>query len=149
MTEKSTEEIVRELADREAIRDLARRYAHYVWTGNVEAIGQLFTEDCEMDAGPDRPVMRGRQALIDSYKEILIPGAFQPFVHNHVIDLQGDRATGVCYLDLRSVQDGRSMIGAGHYEDEYVRVGGEWKFRSRRLRMAFLVPLDEGWASQG
>ena len=40
------------------------------------------------------------------------------------------------------------MIGSGYYEDRYRRVGGEWKFRSRRLHMSWLVPLDQGWADQ-
>ncbi len=44
---------------------------------------------------------------------------------------------------------GKSMIGSGHYDDAYVRVDGQWKFSSRKLRMRFLVPIDEGWASVG
>ena len=72
---------------------------------------------------------------------------FQPFVHNHVIDLADDRATGTVYVDLRSTQDGRSMIGSGYYEDEYVRTAEGWKLHSRRLTLRFLVPLDQGWAA--
>ena len=45
------EAAVRELADGEAIRDLARRYAHYVWQKDVAAAIELFTEDGEMDTG--------------------------------------------------------------------------------------------------
>jgi hypothetical protein len=64
-----------------------------------------------------------------------------------VIDLAGDEASGICYLDLRAVQEGRSMIGSGYYEDRYRRVAGEWKFQSRKLQMDWLVPLDEGWVA--
>jgi ketosteroid isomerase-like protein len=141
----SIEQVVRELADAEAIRDLARRYAHFVWQKDIPAAIDLFTEDGEMDTG-DRPPIRGRQALLETYQSILGDGAFQPFVHNHVIDLDGESATGTCYLDLRATVDGESMIGAGIYRDQYARVGGEWKFRSRRLTMCYLVPLSEGWA---
>ena len=73
---------------------------------------------------------------------------FQPFVHNHVVELRGETATGTCYLDLRASVEGRSMIGSGYYDDRYVRVDGEWKFRSRKLTLCYLVPLTEGWAEQ-
>jgi ketosteroid isomerase-like protein len=138
------EATVRELADREAIRDLARRYAHCVWSKDVGGAVALFAEDGVMDPG-DRPPIRGRAALREAYQGMVGGAELQPFVHNHVIELRGDYATGNCYLDLRGSQDGRSMIGAGYYDDEYVRVGGEWKFRSRKLTMCHFVPLSEGW----
>jgi hypothetical protein len=100
-----------------------------------------------MDTG-EPPVLRGRAALLETYERALGEGAFQPFVTNHVISLAGDEASGTCYLDLRAVTDGRSMIGSGYYEDRYQRVDDEWKFRARKLHMSWLVPLDEGWADQ-
>ena len=61
---------VRELTDREAIRDLARRYAHHVWRKEVPAAVGLFTEDGEMDTG-DAPVIQGREALTEGYQRML------------------------------------------------------------------------------
>ena len=141
----NVEDTVRALADTEAVRDLARRYAHYVWQLDVRAAIALFSEDGEMDTGGGSPIV-GREALTLAYQAMLGDGGFQPFVHNHVIDLRGDEATGTCYLDLRATQEGRSMIGSGFYDDRYVRVDGEWKFLSRKLTMRHLVPLREGWA---
>jgi hypothetical protein len=138
---------LQELADREAIRDLACRYAHHVWQKQGTAAVALFTEDGEMDTG-EPPLLRGRAALLEAYERMLGDGHFQPFVSNHVISLAGDEASGTCYLDLRAVVEGRSMIGAGYYEDRYARVDGEWKFRSRRLHMSWFVPLDQGWVDQ-
>ncbi len=145
MTSANTEAGFRELADRETIRDLACRYAHHVWQKDVPAAVDLFTEDGEMDTG-DAPVIKGREALLESYQRMLGDAQFHPFVHNHVVELHGETATGTCYLDLRATMDGRSMIGSGYYEDRYVRVDGEWKFRSRKLTLCYLVPLTEGWA---
>jgi len=145
MREMSTDALVRRLADLEAIRDLACRYAHCVWQKDVSGAVDLFTEDGEMNTG-DRPPIVGRAALLESYKGMLGEAAFQPFVHNHVIELNGDAATGTCYLDLRAVNDGQSMIGAGYYEDVYVRVDGAWKFRSRKLNLVWYVPIAQGWA---
>lgn len=146
MSESETEAVVRRLADLEQIRDLARRYAHCIWQKDAAGAAGLFTEDCVMDTG-DRPPIKTRAALQKTYEEILPLLDLQPFVHNHVIELNGDGATGHCYLDLRATMGGKSMVGSGQYEDEYARIGKEWKFRSRKLRMRFLVPLDEGWAA--
>lgn len=147
MDARSIEAAVREIADREAIRDLACRYAHCVWTKDVAGVLDLFTEDGQMDTG-DRPVIRGKEALLQAYRRTLSSDEYHPLVHNHLIDLRGDSATGTCYLDLRASVDGRSMVGSGHYEDEYAKLGDHWKFRSRKLRMHFFLPLGEGWAEQ-
>ena len=145
MGQGSVESRIRELEDREAIRDLARRYAHCVWQKDVEGATDLFTEDGEMDTG-ERAVIQGREALLASYREMVGNAQFQPFVHNHVVEVAGDEATGTCYLDLRAIQDGQSMIGSGYYEDRYARVDGAWKFRKRKLILSYLVPLAQGWA---
>jgi ketosteroid isomerase-like protein len=141
------EAMVRGLADREAIRDLASRYAHSVWRKDVHGAVRLFADDGEMDTG-DRPVIKGRTALLEEYQRMIGGPQFHPFVHNHFIELHGDTATGVCYLDLRATVEGTSMIGSGYYDDRYIRVGGEWKFQSRKLTMCYFVPLREGWADR-
>jgi len=136
---------VSELLDREAIRDLARRYAHAVWKGDVEAAIELFSDDCEVVFGDD-PAVRGKEDLRASYSQAFAKSDFLPFISSHVVDVDGDRASGVCYLDLRATVDGRSMIGAGYYNDSYIRIGDCWRFTSRKLTLKFLVPLSEGWA---
>jgi len=139
-----------ELADKEAIRDLARLYAHHVWHKNTDAVAELFATDGELDTSLEDPI-RGRPALKEAFDR-LVGGDdkdFQPFVHNHVIELEGDRATGVCYIDLRSIDDGESMIGSGYYEDVYTRTAEGWRIQKRGLTLRFLVPLREGWAQSG
>jgi len=125
---------LRDLTDKEAIRDLARRYAHCVWQKDVDGAIALFTDDAEMDTG-DRPPIIGREALLESYAQMFAANDFRPFVHNHVIELHGDEAEGTCYLDLRSVVDGTAMTGHGFYKDRYLRVGDHWKFTYRLLNM--------------
>ncbi len=139
---ETTEATLRELVDREAIRDLACRYAHHVWHRDVAAIAQLFTEDGRMDT-PDLPTLTGRQEITESYKKIFSDMDLYPFVHNHVVDLDGDTATGTCYLDLRSRADGRDIMAAGYYQDSYERVGGRWLFRHRHLTMVSFFPIRE------
>lgn len=139
--------IVRELADREAIRELVVSYAECVWFKDAAGAGKLFAEECVMDPGTGQ-VLRGRDELVASYTRAFAENDFMPFVSNHLVELDRDRARGTCRLDLRATMNGTAMIGAGHYEDEYVRLDGEWRFASRRLRMAFLVPIKAGWAGK-
>jgi len=145
MEATSIELAVRELVDREAIRDLTNRYAHCVWRKDVQGAAGLFAEDGEMDTG-DRPVIKGRAALLEEYQRMITGPQFHPFVHNHIIELHGDAASGVCYLDLRATVASTSMIGSGYYDDRYIRVGTAWKFQSRKLTLCYFVPLREGWA---
>lgn len=147
MPKKSLETRVQEMLDREAIRDLPRRYCHYVWKKDVTAIVGLFTDDGEFDAGRAQPAAKGTQALLKAYRQGLDELDPHPFIHNHVIELDGERATGTCYLDLRATQNGRSLIAAGHYDDVYVKVDGRWKFRSRTFHAHFFGPLADGWAN--
>lgn len=136
------------LMDLEAIRDLVRRYAHYVWQKDMPSMIDLFSDDGRM-AVDAQPPLCGRQALLEFYGQMRNDSQFLPFVHNHVIDLEGDRATGTCYIDLRATIGGRSMIGSGYYEDVYLRsqpASNHWRFLSRHLRMRYLVPITQGWA---
>jgi ketosteroid isomerase-like protein len=120
-------------------------YAHHVWQDDIDALVELFLDDGIMDPGV-RPAIKGHDALRASFRDMLAGGQFQPFVHNHVVVLDGDSATGTAYVDLRFTQGRKSMIGSGYYTDVYARHGETWKFRSRKLTTRFLVPLLEGWA---
>jgi ketosteroid isomerase-like protein len=140
-----SDDLLRALVDRDAIRDLARRYAHYVWQNDLDALVALFAEDGEMDPGI-RPPIRGRAALAEGFRQMLMGGSvFRPFVQQHVVDLDGDQATGACYVDLRADVEGKSMIGAGWYDDRYVRTADGWRFGYRKIVLSFFVPLSEGW----
>ena len=133
------ETTIRRLADLDAIRDLACRYAHCVWQNDARGASELFVGPGVMDTGDGEPML-GRTAIVAAYDKAFGDLMLKPFVHNHVIDLDGEQATGTCYLDLRTVEAGNSMIGCGHYDDCYSREQGIWYFKSRKLNMDFLVP---------
>ncbi|RMD86206.1 MAG: nuclear transport factor 2 family protein [Candidatus Dadabacteria bacterium] len=144
--EMSLEQRLARIEDREAIRELVASYAHAVWRRDADGAAELFAPDGTMDTG-DRPPLVGREQIRQEYRRSFSEARFQPFVHNHLIEeLSSDSARGTCTLDLRAVIEGRSMIGAGRYEDEYRKLNGRWYFARRRLRLDYLVPLDEGWS---
>jgi hypothetical protein len=133
---KNADQTLTELQDREAIRDLPVRYCDCVWRGDIDGIVQLFSEDGTFVAkGREREATTaGRAALRKMYQGALGDAQPGPFIHNHVVDLKGSgRATGRCYVELRSFARAMEWIGTGYYEDEYVKTGDGWKFASRRF----------------
>ena len=141
---KSIEQTVAELADREAIRELPLKYCDCVWRGDIEGIANIFAENgtfTVIDLKQQERSNTGRANLLKSFKEGLAATSPRPYIHNHVIELKGSgRATGRCYLDLRIASDNFKWGGAGWYDDEYVKVGDEWKFQTRRFHHAHMEP---------
>lgn len=135
---RSTEQLVADLIDREAIRDLPVRYCHYVWTNDVDGMMSLFTDDgllsTASDADDKLREIKGAEALRDFYLGLdrIKP---RPYIHNHVVELLGDgRARGTCYVELRLATNQMAPLGTGYYDDEYVKDGDAWKFSARRYK---------------
>jgi hypothetical protein len=140
---KSIDQNAAELADREAIRELPLKYCDCVWRNDVTGIVDLFANDGEfITVGRKREHRAsGRDALLKLYGGIT-EGAItpRPYIHNHVVDLEGPgRASGRCYVELRNLKKGLEWVGGGYYDDEYIRVGDGWKFKSRRFHTAYMA----------
>ncbi len=138
---KTTEQIVTELADREAIRELPQRYCDCVWRGDVDGLVELFADDGSFTivANGKEHTNQGLAALQKTYKAGLATLTPRPYIHNHVIELtDGGRASGRCYVELRDASNNLSWLGTGFYNDEYVKVGDTWKFQSRRAQMVHM-----------
>ena len=140
-----------EVAARDAIRELTAEYCRNVVRGDGERMVGLFTDDALLvthfpdGSGQDDVVYRGSADLREAYRDL---GAMslKPFVHNHIIEVDGDRARGFCSVEIRLSQDGEPYTGAGHYEDEYRRVDGNWRFQCREIFVYHWVPYTQGWA---
>ena len=139
---ETTGELVREVAAREAIRDLSARYCDCIWRNDLDGLVSLFTEDgafvvegLEVEA-----ISRGRAQLRKVYEKAIAEMKPRLFIHSHVVDLLGgNRATGRCYAEVYSAKLGMQRVGLGYYEDEYAKVDDKWKFASRRY---FLDAID-------
>lgn len=145
MTTKSIETQLQEVLDREAIRTLPVRYCHCVWQKDLDGYVDLFTEDGSISTNdPILPHTQGRAALRKMIADGLDTMKPRPFIHNHVVELQGPKkATGTCYIEVRLFRDGKKMAISGWYDDEYAKVGEEWKFKSRRITIDSSAPTSE------
>jgi uncharacterized protein (TIGR02246 family) len=132
------------LAAKDEIRELTARYCFAVADGDAEAIVALFCPDGVFK-------LRDREyAGLEGLREIYTGAAAgvtpKPFIQNHVIEVDGDQATGRCGVEIRMVHKGEAYTVAGHYFDSYRRVDGRWKFAKRDFRTYHWVPLKQGWA---
>ena len=140
------EEMVLELWDREKIKELTYAYGLAIEDQDAERMASLFTPDGSVDfSSLGRGVITGHDAIKAFYTSTW-PLAVKPFFTNHVIEMAGDRATGICSLENRATRDGESWIGAGRLHDTFAKIDGAWKFTSRRVEMFYFAPLAQGWA---
>ena len=136
------------LRDRAEIQDLRFRYHVAVNEKELDSIGGLFSADGEARFG-EIGSARGRAEIQTLYAEVVGKSPFvKQFIHNHLITLNGDTASGLSYLEAKTVTNGESHLVAARFDDEYLREGGEWKFSLLELTIFFVVPLREGWAGE-
>lgn len=146
---KTLEQRVRELADREELRELLGRYSHQ--TARGMDVSTLYTDDGAFIVKiPGRPVRetRGREALSKLYGTMTtMTNPPKPQIHNSLLLVSGDEAAGICSNEVRVVENGQSIIGSGYYEDTFRRVNGHWKFVVRSATFFHWVPIQQGWAT--
>ena len=142
----TSEQRLQILEDKDAIRELTAKYCFAVVAQDSQALINMFTEDGVFNM-PPQMCFEGREQLTELYTQKIEDVTPKPFIQNHVIQVDGDKATGQCAVEIRLVDDGNAVTACGHYDDIYRRVGGEWKFVRRDFNLYHWVPLAEGWAA--
>lgn len=140
---------VRELEDRAAIQTLRMRFHECVNETNPNGIGPLFSPDAELHYSHLGTAI-GRETITRFFQKglsELVPFVKQ-YLHNHVVTVNGDTATGLSYLEATPVHKGESYLVAARFDDEYVKDNGRWYFKKVTLTPHFMVPLKEGWAQE-
>lgn len=151
MTLENLERRLQLLEDIEEIKRLKARYCAYCDAGyDADGIATLFTEDALWDGG-----MRGRAEGREEIRSFFIRAPERlPFavhmVMNPIIEVDGDTAKGTWYLlqACTYAQGNQAVWGSARYDEEYVRVNGDWKFKALKLTSFFWTPFEQGWARQ-
>ena len=146
MANTSLEAQMQAVIDREAIRNLPLQYCHCVWQKDLDGYANLFTEDGSFGTDdPSLPKGQGREKLRSMISGALDQMGPRPFIHNHVIELTGpDSAKGTCYVEVHMLKEGKKWEMRGWYNDDYAKVNGEWKFKSRQITTDSFGPENEG-----
>jgi len=133
--------------DRAKIEDLQARYLfHFDW-GDAEGYANTFTEDGVLNFGwgefKGREAIRGFMAPSGggteqsrpSTPEGERPRVGRHIISNIVVNIDGDRATGRAYwTHMTTGPTGYGTVDFfGHYEDDMVKVNGEWLFSKRHI----------------
>src|SRR5215207_8567004 len=113
-----------ELTDRQALVDLTVAYSYA-----LDDRDDVFLPDATAELGRH---LEGRDAIKDRIRDALVPlDSSQHLVATHQVRLDGDQATGRCYLQAQHVRagaDGGSLfLVGGRYDDRYVRTTEGWR----------------------
>jgi hypothetical protein len=127
----------------EAIRALRARYHELVNEDAGQRLYELFAPDAAVAYG-GRPEVRGRENIRGFFATFPVQCARQ-FIHGHVVDVEGNRGSGFSYLDGRPVRDGKSYYVVGRFDDEYIRLDGQWMFRRVTLSVHYMIEAAERW----
>ena len=142
---------VRRLEDLEAIRTTWLDYCRLLDSGDLEGLGNVFTEDATVELEGLAPrfdgVYDGRAAIIDDLYQRTdggeAAGASLRFATGHLstnmqIDLQGDEATTLAYF-FEIVADGLVLVGT--YQHRFRREPDRWRSAFLRIVIRYRARL--------
>ncbi len=136
---------------------------------DIEAIKQLKAEYCDIcddDHNPGRITTifaedgiweakgfgkgeghAGIRELFQGFQKMI--SFSQHMVMNPVIKVEGERATGRWYfIGPFTFGETTAKWQAVRYEDDYVKVGGEWKIQHLRAHLRMSTDYETSWAEQ-
>jgi len=137
--------------DRAQIEDLQARYLFALDFHDPTLYASTFTPDGVLDYGEGD--VRGREAIIkviagmpgnrpatsssgDGDKPALRPAAGRHQITNIVLKITGNKAVGRSswfHVGNDNPQRSNTIGGFGHYEDDLVKVNGQWFFTKRKI----------------
>lgn len=134
--------------DRAAIENLQARYMFALDFQDPNEYAAVFTEDGVLDYGAGK--IRGRAAIREMVAGMraaserqraqddsgLRPARGRHNISNIVVEIDGDRATATAYwfhMGNANPERGAQLNSFGHYEDELVKVDGQWLFSLRKI----------------
>jgi hypothetical protein len=131
------EKRIRVMEDTEAIKKLKAKYFRCVDKKLWDEMEEVWVEDAVADYGMGIELLQGIKAIMEFLKKNLDRDSMISVHqgHNPEIEITSDTtARGVWVLNDRLIiQTIATLNGWRYYEDEYVKVNGEWKKKSTKI----------------
>ncbi|WHO38957.1 nuclear transport factor 2 family protein [Sphingobium sp. AP49] len=124
-----------DFADWLAVANVKARYCRLLDTKDWDGFAALFTPDFRLDAtGSGGPLLEGRDIAIASVRASIDAARTVHHVHSPEISIAGDDAMAIWAMqDHLAWPDGRTLLGHGHYHEDYRRDDGNWRIAASRL----------------
>ena len=143
----STEDRIRRLEDREAIKDLVTMYGFVMDERSISGIRKLFADDAEFRTPDGYINTSSLDELVAMYEgRFDVNGPTNHFVHGHVVRFDpgnADLAYGLVSSHVEVSRKGVPLIGAIRYADTYVRTQAGWRFKARVMSYMYYVDVHE------
>jgi ketosteroid isomerase-like protein len=136
------------LEDIEAIRRLKGKYGYFADTKNSAEFMKLVADDAVWEFGKWGRY-EGKEEIRKFTEDVTLKN-YSFMLHNFhevSIEVEGDNATGIWYflVPATSVKEERAEWLGGIYDETYVKVNGEWKFKRVATEFKIVADYDEGW----
>jgi bile-acid 7alpha-dehydratase len=142
---KQMERDLQKLKDIESIKQLKGKYLRLLDSKLWDEMGDCFTDDSTTSFSGGKFTFKGKPAIIKFFRENM-PATMVSMHHGHIPEIQitsDTTATGIWgledYLIITNIN--RGLRGAAFYNDEYVKVNGEWKIKHTGYARIF----EETW----
>jgi len=130
------------LEDIEAIKQLKARYCEICDDmHNPNRINGLFVEDAIWES-PDFGKAVGHAEIRALFSKFQTMFSFsQHNITNPIIEVSGDRATGIWYIQgpWTHADGDREIWMTARYDDDYVRIDNEWKYQHLRASVRMVA----------
>lgn len=137
------------LRDLEDIRQIRCRYHESLNDGRIGSHFDDCTDDVICQWDEEIPPQIGRERNREVSRKVMASGiapVFRQSIHNHLIALDGDEATGRSDMEAYPVQNGQSVLAVARWSDKYRREHGIWRISEQRLSFYLQAELTSGWA---
>ena len=123
---------------RQACADLVHEYARCIRGGRPQDVAALFAPDGTFELREGHPDneehsvrfrLEGRDQVNASMSNSKGPVHPIPQIHNLMIDVEGETASGNCVMEAQIYRGTGGVFG--EYHDSFRRIDGRWYFASR------------------
>jgi ketosteroid isomerase-like protein len=135
---------IRTLADQSAIRDLQAMYSMAVDDHDLERVVDCFAADGSFSrVGATTTGHADLRTFYTTMMDRYVTTLHIPNSHVIAVDTDAGTGSGIATGQGELSLDGRLLMVAYRYDDEYVRIDDRWVFQRRDLTFMYNVPFEQ------